>query len=159
MPVESKRSPSSIRASKGYSVLSAHQPHLTLAASSVLNPNKSQLNTFGESHLQGPISILTGFPLLLPRLRESFTPFNQDPVSSSCLDPHLDSPGITTSRQPFSLNSTTPIISTYVVQTIHYSSHSNYLGSQHLQVYESSWRLCRNSTVPHSVDELIKFND
>jgi len=75
---------------------------LTPATSSVLKPTTSQLNTFGESPLQGSYSILFGFPLLLPRLREGFTLFSQNPGGSSCLHPHLDSSGITTPRQTLS---------------------------------------------------------
>src|SRR3954469_6391276 len=158
VPAQSERSNSSIRISRGHSVLSAHPSYLAPAASSVLNPTNSQLNTFGESHLQGSYSILFGFSLLLPRLRESLLRPNQNPGGSSCLHPHLGSSGITSLRQTLLLILTTPILSTYNVQTIHYSSHSNYLGSQYLQVYESSWRLCHNSTISHLVDELIKFN-
>src|SRR4051812_29369907 len=99
VPAQSERSNSSIRISRGHSVLSAHPSYLTLAASSVLNPTNSQLNTFGESHSQGSYSILFGFPLLLPRLRESFTPSNQNPRGSNCLNPHFDSSGITPLHQ------------------------------------------------------------
>src|SRR4051812_2674765 len=93
---QSERSNSSIRISRDHSVLSSHPSYLTPTASSVLNPTNSQLNTFGGSHLQGSYSIPFGFPLLLPRSRESFTSFSQNPRGSSCLDPHLDSSGITT---------------------------------------------------------------
>src|SRR3954468_17061002 len=109
VPAQSERSNSSVRISRGHFFLSAHPSHLTPAASSVLNPTNSQLNTFGESPLQGSYSILFGFPLLSPRLREGFTSSNQNPGGSSCLHPHLDSSGITTSRQTLSLSLTTPI--------------------------------------------------
>src|SRR4051812_46737325 len=48
VPTQLEWSDFCVRTTKGYSVLSAHQSHSTPAASSVLNPTNSQLNTSGE---------------------------------------------------------------------------------------------------------------